>query len=396
MKKTRFLIQFAFLHFTVLCVFFLGANAERWCPFGGVEAIYTYVQEGSLTCSLGVSNFFILGGVLLMTLLLRRAFCGYACPIGAISEWIRLIGNRLKMKPARVPAGLDTFLSLLKYPILAIILYITWTAGELLFRGFDPCYALISRHGEDITVWSYVVLGAIAVGSLFVTVPFCRWLCPLAAVLNPVSRFGLLRVRREAEPCIDCGQCAKACPMAIPVDRGEEVLNARCTACLDCIDVCPTRSDGALKLVAPGFGRRGLSQVVVIFLLLLCFAGAVGGSYLFPLPSFVKERGDAPAGTAELEMKIEGVTCRGSANLLVYYLERDDELEIPGYLRIEAWPGPGAAPVRVTYDPAAADDKAVRSAITEAYFDYDTEMWRESPFVIEGYDPLDLDVDFQF
>ncbi len=395
MKKTRSLIQFAFLLFTIACVFLLGANAERWCPFGGVEAIYTYIQEGSLTCSLGVSNFFILGGVLLMTLLLRRAFCGYACPIGAISEWIRLIGRKLKIKPAPVPAGLDAFLSLLKYPVLAIILYITWTAGELLFRGFDPCYALISRHGEDITVWSYVVLGAIVVGSFFVTVPFCRWLCPLAVVLNPLSRFGLLRVRREAEPCIDCGQCAKACPMAIPVDRAEEVLNARCTACLDCIDACPTRADGALKLVVPGFGfgKRGLSQVLVITVMLLCFVVAVGGSYLFPLPSYVKEMGAAPAGTAELEMKIEGVDCRGSANLFVYFLERDDEFEISGYLRIEAWPGPGVVPVRVIYDPALVDENTLRSAITEAYFDYDTKSWRDSPFVIEGYDPLGLDLE---
>ena len=78
-------------------VFVLGANCERWCPFGGVEAIYTYVAEGNMLCSLGVSNFFILGGVLTATLLVRRAFCGYMCPIGTISEWIRVAARWLRV-----------------------------------------------------------------------------------------------------------------------------------------------------------------------------------------------------------------------------------------------------------------------------------------------------------
>ena len=212
MMSTRSTVQLAFLILTVTGVFLLGANAERWCPFGGVEAIYTYINEGNLTCSLAVSNFYILGAVLLSALLLRRVFCGYACPIGALSEWLQKGAKKLGIKPARVPRGLDGFLSLLKYPILAVILYYTWTAGELIFRGFDPCYALLSRHGEDITFWAYVTAGGIVLFSFFITVPFCRWLCPLAAVLNPFSRFGAAKVKRNEEPCTSCRKCAKACP----------------------------------------------------------------------------------------------------------------------------------------------------------------------------------------
>ena len=168
MKNTRRFVQFAFLALTLGGVFLFGANAERWCPFGGVEAIWTYYHEGNMVCSLGTSNFYILGGVLLGTLLLRRAFCGYMCPIGTISEWLGLVGRRLRIRPIRVPAALDRALALLKYVVLAIILYATWRTGELLFRGYDPCYALISRHGEDITYWAYAVAGAIAAASLVI------------------------------------------------------------------------------------------------------------------------------------------------------------------------------------------------------------------------------------
>ena len=52
----RTLVQAGFVALTVWAVFFVGANAERWCPFGGVEAIWTYASEGNLVCSLGVGQ----------------------------------------------------------------------------------------------------------------------------------------------------------------------------------------------------------------------------------------------------------------------------------------------------------------------------------------------------
>lgn len=358
--------------------------------------LYTYINEGNMTCSLGVSNFYVLGGVLLMTLLMRRVFCGYMCPVGALSEWIQAGARKLGIKPVKVPAVLDCVLSLLKYGVLAIILYLTWTASELIFRGFDPCYALISRHGEDITMWSYIVAGGVVVISLFITVPFCRWLCPLAAVLNPFARLGLVRVSRDAESCVDCGKCAKRCPMAIPVDERLQVKEARCTLCLDCVDACPERKSGALVFGAfPGAGgaaagtvRRGWSQAAVIFLMLTCLTAAVGASYSFPLPSFVHVQGETPAETEVLDVNMENLGCRGNASLLVYFLERDDELELYGYFKLEAWPGPGLARARIVYDPSKIDEEMIKMAITEPYFDYNLDMWRESPFVIEGYDPL--------
>jgi len=389
MKPTRRLIQFAFLSATLIGVYVFGANCERWCPFGGVEAIYTYASEGNMICSLGVSNFYILGGVLLMTLLLRRAFCGYVCPLGTISEWLRLAAGKLGVGEVRVNGRLDRALSLLKYVVLAIILVTTWRAGELLFRAYDPCYALISRHGEDITAWAYVVAGLIVVASLVIVLPFCRWFCPLAAVLNLFSRFGLTRVSRDGNDCSDCGLCAKACPMNIPVDQLEQVTAARCTSCMSCIEACPQKSSGTLGWGPPASWGRRWSQAVLIAVLLACTGGAIAASYLAPLPSFIKTSGilpDRPLATARL--KIDDVRCRGRANLLFYFLQRDDLDRISGYFKLEAWPGPGAVDVHVTYDPAVTDEETIKRAITSPYYDAVADFWRDSPFTIEGYDPL--------
>lgn len=390
MKLKRRVVQLAFLALVLVGVFVFGANCERWCPFGGVEALYGYATEGNMLCSLATSNFFILGGVLAATLLLRRAFCSYLCPLGTIAEGLHVAGRRLRIPAIHVPPAVDRVLSLGKYVVLAVVLALTWQAGELIFRGFDPCYALISRHGTDITYWAYVVAGAISVASLALMLPFCRWFCPLAAVLNPFSRFGLARVHRNTETCHDCGRCARSCPAQIPVDRLTVVTAARCTSCLNCVDSCPAQGAKALTWGPSSRPGRQWSQAALIGLLLACTSGAVAASYLFPMPSFSKARGVQPAEVATVELAIGDVTCRGRANLLFYFLERDDSFLVPGYLKVEAWPDPGTADVRVTYDPAQTDAAAIKRAVTEPYYDVLADYWRMSPFSIEGYDALGL------
>ncbi len=394
MKTTRRTVQIGFVLLTLIGVFLVKGNAERWCPFGGVEAVYSYARDGNLLCSLGTSNLFILGGVLLGVWMLRRAFCGYMCPIGAISEWTNALAVRLGLKSFRVAGKADRALALLKYPVLALILWATWKTSELMFRGYDPCYVLLSRHGADITIWAYVIAGAVLAGSAVLMVPFCRWFCPLAAVMNPLSRFGLMRVKRDSEACHSCGKCSKVCPAAIPVDKVQQVTAARCIACLNCVDVCPRKSDGALFWGPPDvLGRRWPGAILVV-VLLACTAVAVAAAYLNPLPSFVKSRGDAPAQIATISMRVMDLTCRGRANMMVGFLERDDMNQIPGptpdapgYYKLEAWPSPQVADVRISYDPRYATEASIKQAITEPYYDLAEDRWWTPPFIIEGQPP---------
>jgi len=391
-KTMRRIVQAVFLLLALVGVFVVGANAEAWCPFGGIEGLYTYWSEGNLVCSLGVSNFYILAAVLATTLLLRRAFCGYMCPIGTISDWIRAAARRLRIPQPCIPAWADRGLGLLKYVVLAAILVFTWQAGELLFRGYCPAYALVSRHGADITWWAYVVAGTIVAASLVTAMPFCRWFCPLAAVLNPFSRFGLARVQRDPAACHGCRACARACPMAIPVDAVEQVTSARCLACLECVDACPKASAGALMWGPPKRWGGRWPRAVLVAVLLACTAGAVSAAWLAPIASFIKVHGTPPARAATVELRIHDLTCRGRANLLVWFLQRDDLTAPLRYFKLEAWPGPGAARARISYDPAETDEEALKRSVTEPYFqahaDTVAARWFHSPFRIEGYDPL--------
>jgi len=386
--RARRVVQLGFLVLCLVGVFIWRGNAERWCPFGGVEALYGYVAEGNLTCSLAVSNFFMLGSVLLIALLLRRAFCGYVCPIGTVFDWLRRVAVRLHIPVWRVTGPLDRGLGLLKYVVLAVVVYFTYRAGELVFRGYDPCYALLSRHGEDITLWAYVISGGLVLASVFIVLPFCRWLCPLAAVLAPLARVGLTRVRREADACSGCGECSAACPMSIEVDRSREVTAARCLTCLSCVEACPQAGAGALRWGPPRWLGGAWPRSLAAWLVVATIGAGVAASYALPLPSFVWSRGDRPAETATVSLEVVELTCRGRANLLVYFLERDDFDAVPGYFRLEAWPGPGVGRARVTYDAARASEEQIKLAIVSPYYDEVGGFWRMSPFAIRGFAPL--------
>jgi NAD-dependent dihydropyrimidine dehydrogenase PreA subunit len=267
-------------------------------------------------------------------------------------------------------------------------LYFTWRTGELVFRGYDPCYALISRHGEEITFWAYTVSGGIVVASLTLALPFCRWLCPLAAVFHPFSWLGLTRVKRDTASCIDCGDCARACPMGIKVDQVRQVTAARCTSCLDCVAACPQPAEGTLRWGPPRVMGGSWPQVVLLGLVFLPVGGAVAATYLAPLPSFVRTRGDVPASVESLSLRVEGPKCRHSTEQFVAWLERHDEYAIRGYLKVEAWPEPGFAPVRISFDPQRTSAAKIKRAICEPVLELRTGRITPSPYRVEGYNLL--------
>ena len=256
MQKLRFLMQVTAIVLLARLVLGLGdSDFEKWCPFGGIETTYLFFFHDTFSCSLGSSNLYVAGFVILLTLIARRAFCSWVCPIGAFSEWVGKIRDRFTRKGRwRMPPRADAVLRKIKYPLVVLILYFTFHERELIFRAFDPFYALCSKHGEDITSWAYVVLGGTLLLAAVISMPFCRYLCPFAAILNVFSRFGLLRIKRELSSCVECGKCDKVCEAGIPVSKVPEVTHARCTQCGECLDVCPLH--GSLYLGLPGGGAK--------------------------------------------------------------------------------------------------------------------------------------------
>jgi polyferredoxin len=215
---------------------------EAYCPFGGVESLWGLFRDGEFSCSLGPLNLSFLLGVLGLALVCKKAFCGWACPIGFLGELTtRLTGRFWKTRP-RVPPRTNGALKLARYLTLAAALFFTYRTGELVLRGYDPYFLIFSGFGHGSAgVISWAVLIALFVGMAVVPMMFCRYLCPMGAVFDPLSRLGLIKVTRNAGRCTGCGHCTKACLHEIPVQNMQVVRHRDCTNCLECMQACPEK-----------------------------------------------------------------------------------------------------------------------------------------------------------
>ena len=260
-KHGRAVSQFLFLGLTIWVAYQMlsgvrGATIEKYCPFGGVETLFPWLNKTGTLCSLSTINISVLAGVLLITFLFKRVFCSHICPVGTLSEWVATFGRRYIFKSWRVPSKVDHILMWLKYPVLVLIVWGTLRVGELTFREIDPYYVLFTLgrgHGIAegvIGIGGYSLIIILFLFGLNVLVPlaFCKYLCPMAACLNPLSRIGLVRVHRNVDTCIHCKRCDGTCKWGIEVSNVAGVRSAECSNCQDCVRSCPVPDTLALRI----------------------------------------------------------------------------------------------------------------------------------------------------
>ncbi len=252
-------------------------GVEGWLPIAALMNLKVVVLTGALPARYP-AGVVLLVAFLAITLLLRKAFCSWLCPVGTISEGLWKLGRRLLGRTFALPRGLDLALRPLKYLLLAFFL---WAATSLSVEGiqafFEGPYGTVAdvkmldffRHMGTATA---VVLGLLVVFSVLVQNPWCRYLCPYGALHGLVSWGSPARVRRDPEACIDCAKCAKACPARLPVDAKPWIVSPECTGCLECVAACPVR--GALALTATP--RRRLSGAAVAAIVCAVLLGAIG------------------------------------------------------------------------------------------------------------------------
>ncbi len=253
MRALRTIVQFAFLGGTValLARGLAGATlntCESYCPFGGLVALFPLAKYKAYACALTELNVALLVSLVALTLVSKKSFCSWICPLGTIQEWIGRGGRKVFGRYNHVPRKADRWLMLLRYAVLIAVPVLTYTVWQydLVFRKYDPFYIIFTWGGHETAAFStYVVIGVLA-AAFFLPFAWCRYLCPLGATMDPLSRVGGLRLRRNTETCTDCGACDRACPHDIPVSTSSEVTARNCTNCMECVEECPV--EGTLEL----------------------------------------------------------------------------------------------------------------------------------------------------
>jgi polyferredoxin len=254
-------------------------GVEAWLPIASLMNLKTFILTRSVP-EMHAAGMFLLIAFLAISFTCRKAFCSWICPVGAVSEWLWQTGHTFFKRTFALPRWLDVPLRGLKYLLLTLFIYVVVVMPVPEIRAFlSGPYGLVAdvkmlnffRHmGEGTAIFLVVLAGL----SLAVKNPWCRYLCPYGALMGLVALASPTRIVRNADACIDCAKCAKACPAGLPVDVLASVRSAECTACMSCVAVCP--AEGALDLT---FGLRRRTPVAPWALaaaIVIVFVGVVG------------------------------------------------------------------------------------------------------------------------
>lgn len=221
------------------------ASLHAVCPFGGVVTVYEFVTAGTFIQKIHSSSFILMLLGLAVAILFGTVFCGYICPFGSLQEWIGKLGKKLfpgKYNRA-VPERLDRVLRYFRYAALAAVLSLTAVSAKLVFQAVDPYYALFNLFSTEVAATALAVLIAVAVLSLIVERPWCKYFCPYGALLGLFNKVRIFKLRRNPDTCIGCNKCDRACPMNIRVSEKSAVGDLSCISCHLCTseEACPVK-----------------------------------------------------------------------------------------------------------------------------------------------------------
>jgi len=267
-------------------------GVEGWLPIASLMNLKYWLTTGEVP-RIHPAGMFLLLAFLAIAFILRKPFCSWLCPVGTVSEWLWRAGRSIFRRSFRFPKWADVALRSLKYILLGLFLYAVGSMSAQAIRAFlDGPYGMISdvkmlNFFRHLGLTAAVVLGVLAVLSIFYQNFWCRYLCPYGALLGLLARFSPVRLRRSPDLCIDCAKCAEACPSLLPVDVLLSVRSPECTGCYECVASCPV--EGALEMTAAG---RKLPAWMTAAGIALIFIAVVGyarwaGYWRTDLPSGV-------------------------------------------------------------------------------------------------------------
>jgi polyferredoxin len=249
-------------------------GVEAYLPISGLMGILDWIYQGTLNAIHPAATVLVVVA-LAMAVLLRKGFCSWVCPVGFVSELLARFGRWSFGRNFRFWTWVDIPLRSLKYLLLAFFLVAILAMNPAGLQAFiQSPYNKVAdvKMGLfflEMSRTGLVVVGALALASVFVQGAWCRYLCPYGALLGFLSWSSPTRVVREVDRCVSCGLCDKACMARLPVSGSMDITSPECSGCLDCLAVCPVA--GALEVRT--LRRRRLSPLV--------YAGALVALFLF-------------------------------------------------------------------------------------------------------------------
>ncbi len=214
--------------------YFTAGSVSLACPTGFLQNLAS--TKVLLLTGLGSASI-----LMVLTLFLGRAFCGFICPFGFVLDLVGKITPKF---------GLPKFLRgrLIKYGILAGAVGTSAGIGCQAFCTVCPIGSLCRSYGPNgvlkgFQMGIFPVVAALEMGEKR---SWCRYFCPVGAVLALAAKLGFIKIVIGANQCkkFSCMQCADICPMGI-IDKdallqgiSPQIPMSECIMCMRCIDAC--------------------------------------------------------------------------------------------------------------------------------------------------------------
>jgi len=181
----------------------------------------------------------------------KGVYCGWICSCGALAE---TLGDtqRHKMPHGRWTQRLNFLGQFLL--VLCLLMLGTRLAS---WGSPDSTIGIVAAriyggilNGMPLLSYRWTVdlffSGILGVGLYwhFSGRTWCRFACPLAALMNIYARFSRFRIISDKKRCISCNVCTSVCHQGIDVmgfaQRGIPLEDPQCVRCSACIQECPT------------------------------------------------------------------------------------------------------------------------------------------------------------
>ncbi|HET7498943.1 MAG TPA: NAD(P)-binding domain-containing protein [Candidatus Eisenbacteria bacterium] len=174
----------------------------------------------------------------------KGVYCGWICSCGALAE---TLGDTHRHKMPHGPGW--NRLNLAGQGILAIAFLLLavriagWVLpdGNLVDRIFDSAFK--DRYKWIVDVFLAGVVGY-GLYFWFSGRVWCRFFCPLAALMHLFARVSRFAIVPDKKKCISCNVCTSVCHQGIDVmnfaNKGEPMRDPECVRCSACVHACPT------------------------------------------------------------------------------------------------------------------------------------------------------------
>ncbi|MBD3420460.1 MAG: 4Fe-4S binding protein [Chitinivibrionales bacterium] len=170
----------------------------------------------------------------------KGVYCGWICSCGALAE---TLGDEYRTLAPHGPQAkkMDN--------IGQYVLWFAFIATALHFGAKklsdNPSILADTAWGVYKVSIDVVFAGVLGVGVYFFMGGrvWCRFGCPLAALMHIYTRFSPYRIMANKKRCISCNICTKVCHMGIDVmnyaNKGIPMNDVECVKCSACVVNCP-------------------------------------------------------------------------------------------------------------------------------------------------------------